>query len=82
MTYPFITIPADQPCYEEVVEMTMEQRRALPARFHTPQWMDSSPGLFMCRVCWDGEEMTVTEWPCPSAVAGGRDVFGPERQIR
>lgn len=83
MTRPFITLPPDQPCYEELVEMTMEQRRALPARFHTPYWLDASVGAaFICRVCWDGEEMEVTAWPCPKAEREGREVFGDEKDGR
>lgn len=76
----FFTLPADQPDYETLCDLTMEQKAALPPRFHTPVWSDSSPGAFVCRVCWDGDEMVVTEWPCASALARGWDVFGMDRQ--
>ena len=80
MTHPFITLPDDQPGYEELGELSMPEKAALPARFHTPEWMDSTPGLFVCRVCWDGDDMVVTDWPCATAEKAGRDVFGPDRR--
>lgn len=77
---PFITLPADQPDYETLTELTMEQKAALPARFHTPVFSDAQPPLFLCRVCWDGETSQITTWPCASALKAGWDVFGPDRE--
>jgi hypothetical protein len=64
LTYgqPILVLPADQPGYEELTDMTMEQKAALPRRFHTPAWMDSIPGVWCCRVCW--EEGVTVGWPC------------------
>jgi hypothetical protein len=64
----------DQPSYEALVDLTEEQRAALPARFHTP-WFDrdGTPNAWLCRVCWgDG---WVTRWPCKTAVQHGTAVF-------
>lgn len=77
MMRPFITLPPDQPGYEAIGEMSPEELTALPARFHTPEWSESTPGAFVCRVCWG--EGWMTTWPCPSALARGYEVFGPER---
>lgn len=74
---PFITLPPDQPNFEAIGEMSREELAALPARFHTPEWSLSTPGAFVCRVCWG--EGWMTTWPCPSALADGEGVFGPER---
>ena len=75
MTLPVLVLPPDQPGSEELYELTMQEKAALPARFHTPHFLDGKPPLFICRVCWDGEEMTVTAWPCSSALARGWDVM-------
>jgi hypothetical protein len=77
---PFITLPSDQPSYETLTDLTMEQKSALPARFHTPVWTDSTPGAFICTVCWVEGEMV--SWPCPPALRRGWDVFeGPRRVV-
>lgn len=75
---PYIALPTDQPDYEFLSELTMEQKQALPGRFHTPVWSCSTPGLFICRVCWTEGEMT--GWPCKPALAAGEQVFGTEQQ--
>lgn len=64
----------DQPGYEELLDLTDEQRRSLPPRFHTPQFdRDGVPAAWLCRVCWgDG---WVTRWPCATAAAHGGEVF-------
>lgn len=64
----------DAPGYEELGELTDEQRQALPARFHIPVFDgDGVPNAWLCAVCWgDG---WVTGWPCKPAVANGRTVF-------
>jgi hypothetical protein len=77
---PFITLPSDQPTYEALTDLTMEQKAALPARFHTPVWSDSTPGAFICSVCWvEGETVS---WPCLPALSRGWDVFDdPKRMV-
>lgn len=76
MEKPFITLPADQPWSEELSDLTMEQKAALPLRFHTPQWANTTPPAYLCRVCWiEGE---ATGWPCPTARDAHDDVFGEE----
>lgn len=66
--------PPDMPGYEELIEMTLEERAALPARFHLPRFDDlGSPNAWLCTVCWD--ESTVTYWPCASAQKHGAQVF-------
>jgi hypothetical protein len=83
MTYdlPFIALPTDQPHYEQLADMTMEQKRALPGRFHTPVWSMTTPGLFACRVCWvEGE---IVSWPCEPALAAGEHLFThPQQPLR
>lgn len=64
----------DYPDYEDLLDLTDDERRALPARFHTPQF-DSlgKPNAWLCRVCWgDG---WVTQWPCKAAQENGTQVF-------
>lgn len=78
---PFITLPADQPCYEELTELTMDEKAALPTRFHSPVFSDGQPPLFICRVCWDGEDCQITVWPCPSALRQGWNLFGDEKAM-
>ncbi|MFJ9799907.1 hypothetical protein [Streptomyces sp. NPDC101145] len=67
----------DQPSYEDLVDLTEEQRAALPARFHTPHFDDlGKPHAWLCRVCWgDGWS---TQWPCKTAVEHGAEVFTPD----
>ncbi|NUR80749.1 MAG: hypothetical protein HOQ21_09935 [Dermatophilaceae bacterium] len=77
---PFITLSIDQPDYETLVDLTMEEKTALPVHFHTPVWSNSTPGAFICRVCWTEGEMT--SWPCAGALREGWNVFGPERKAR
>lgn len=76
---PFITLPADQPDYETLIDLTMEEKTALPTRFHTPVWSNSTPGAFICRVCWTEGEMV--SWPCKGAMHEGWMLFGTERQV-
>lgn len=64
----------DHPNYEDLVELTLEQRAELPARFHTPRFdADGRPNAWLCAVCWD--EFTVTQWPCKAAQEHGSEVF-------
>jgi hypothetical protein len=38
----------------ELVEMTYEQRRALPGEYHQPHWDGLGvPHSWICAVCWD-----------------------------
>lgn len=63
----------DHPCFDELPE-TIEKRRALPARFHTPYWMgDCKPPGWICNVCW--EEGVTYGWPCEVAMKHGGEVF-------
>jgi hypothetical protein len=73
---PFLTLPSDQPDYETLSDLSMEEKEALPARFHTPVWSDSSPGAFICRVCWT--EGVMTGWPCAPALKSGWNLFDRE----
>ncbi|WP_174545637.1 hypothetical protein [Nocardiopsis dassonvillei] len=64
----------DHPSYEDLVELTLDQRAALPARFHIPQFdADGTPQAWLCAVCWD--DVTVSQWPCKTAQENGRAVF-------
>lgn len=64
----------DMPGYEDLTEMTMEEKAALPARFHTPRFDDlGSPNMWLCSVCWG--DCIVTQWPCATASARGAEVF-------
>lgn len=64
----------DMPGYEALIEMTMEQKAALPARFHIPVFdPDGSPKLWLCAVCWG--DCVVTQWPCATASERGTEVF-------
>jgi hypothetical protein len=74
---PFITLADDHPIYERLVDMTMEQKAALPTRFHVPAWSESTPGLFICSVCWD--EGAMTPWPCAAVSKVGWALFDPPR---
>jgi hypothetical protein len=67
----------DAPDYEDLVDLNEEERAALPARFHTPVYIESAtPKSWNCAVCWgDG---WVTRWPCETATAQGHRVFVPE----
>lgn len=63
-----------QPYYEDLVDLTTEEKAALPARFHTPTFDRlGKPNAWLCRVCWgDG---WVTQWPCATAQKHGAEVF-------
>jgi hypothetical protein len=64
----------DAPGYEELAEMTLEQKAALPARFHIPVFDDcGSPKAWLCAVCWD--EGVTSQWPCATACQKGAEVF-------
>lgn len=69
--------PPDQPMYEDLVDLTDEQRKALPARFHTPVFDGlGQPNAWLCQVCWgDG---WVSQWPCGPAQQKGAMVFVSE----
>ncbi|WP_327223093.1 hypothetical protein OG229_02795 [Streptomyces platensis] len=62
------------PYYEDLVDLTAEEKAALPARFHTPAFDNlGRPNAWLCRVCWgDG---WVTQWPCATAQKHGAEVF-------
>lgn len=63
----------DHPAFEELPE-TLEERRKLPARFHTPHWYDLiTPPAWICAVCWD--EGSTYGWPCKVASEHGGEVF-------
>lgn len=63
----------DHPCYDELPE-TIEERRKLPARFHTPVWDgNGQPNAWLCAVCW--EDGVVYSWPCEVAAENGGEVF-------
>ncbi|WP_347732751.1 hypothetical protein [Streptomyces sp. CAU 1734] len=72
-----LLLAPDQPAYEDLVDLTDEQRQALPARFHTPVFEDCGrPNAWQCRVCWgDG---WVAQWPCGPAQRQGALVFASE----
>lgn len=64
----------DAPGYEVLTEMTMEEKAALPARFHIPVFDDlGRPKAWLCAVCW--EEGVATRWPCATAQKHGTEVF-------
>ncbi|MEU6615352.1 hypothetical protein [Streptomyces parvus] len=72
-----LLLPPDQPMYEDLVDLTDEQRKALPARFHTPVFDGlGQPNAWLCQVCWgDG---WVAQWPCGPAQEKGAMVFVSE----
>ncbi|MGW5123248.1 hypothetical protein ACWEQ7_04135 [Streptomyces sp. NPDC004069] len=73
-------LPApDAPGYELITGMSEEEVWALPARFHTPVFLDTcEPKAWVCAVCWgDGWN---TQWPCKAAQAHGTQVFTPEHE--
>jgi hypothetical protein len=64
----------DAPGYEDLADMTLEQKADLPARFHIPVFDDmGSPKAWLCAVCWD--HCIVTRWPCATAYEHGTEVF-------
>jgi hypothetical protein len=73
-----VLLPApDAPDYEDLVDLTDEQRTALPPRFHIPVFDGLGvPNGWHCAVCW-GDGWT-TRWPCETAVKHGGDVFTAE----
>lgn len=73
-------LPApDAPSWELITGMSEEEVWALPARFHTPVFLDTcTPKAWVCAVCWgDGWN---TQWPCKTAQTHGTLVFTPEHQ--
>jgi len=74
---PFLIPAPDMPDYEDLADMTDEQRQALPARFHIPGFeSNAEPNAWLCQVCWgDG---WVTRWPCKQALAHGGEVFAAQ----
>ncbi|MDX3839811.1 hypothetical protein [Streptomyces europaeiscabiei] len=66
----------DHPYYEILAGFSLEENQALPARFHVPFFDDCGiPNGWYCAVCQD--EVTVTGWPCATAVKYGTQVFTP-----
>jgi hypothetical protein len=64
----------DAPDFEDLAELTLEQKAALPARFHVPRFVDSAtPQMWLCAVCWD--EGGASQWPCATASEKGAEVF-------
>lgn len=52
-----------------LLELTYEQRKALPAKFHQPHWDGlGSPRSWICQVCWD--DGVQHAWPCDAASTG------------
>lgn len=68
-------LPApDMPDFEDLADLTDEEKAALPARFHIPVWSgDASPHAWICQVCW-GDGWT-SGWPCATAHKHGGEVF-------
>ena len=65
----------DAPDYEELLDLTEQQRTELPARFHTPVFVDSgAPALWLCAVCGNADGSGAV-WPCATATKHGREVF-------
>ena len=73
-------LPApDAPGYELITGLSEEELAQLPARFHTPVFLDTAtPRSWVCAVCWG--EGWVTGWPCKTATKHGAKVFTPEHQ--
>ena len=71
--------PPDMPDWEILIEMTEQEKKDLPARFHLPRFDDlGKPNAWLCTVCWgDG---WVTGWPCKTAVKHGTKVFTPDHE--
>ncbi|BBB01018.1 hypothetical protein RVR_8249 [Actinacidiphila reveromycinica] len=76
-----LTPAPDAPSWEAITFMTREELEALPARFHTPVFLDTaSPSAWVCAVCWgDG---WVSQWPCKTATEKGTEVFTPEHHVK
>jgi hypothetical protein len=55
------------------LELSEDERQALPARYHTPHFDGlGKPHSWICQVCWgDGWQ---TSWPCQPAIDGGVEV--------
>lgn len=77
-----VLVPApDVPSWETTSFMTREELAALPARFHTPVFVDTaSPKAWVCAVCWG--EGWVSQWPCATANQHGTEVFTPEHLVK
>jgi hypothetical protein len=57
----------------EIIEMTYEQRRALPGEYHQPHWDGLGvPHSWICTVCWD--DGLTHAWPCDVATREGKAV--------
>lgn len=80
MTRARVTLPDDQPDYGDLMDLTADERTALPARFHTPVWHGRPPGEFVCRVCPDDEDGYYTPWPCVPAREAGPEVLTRQRR--
>lgn len=49
--------------YEELADMTMEEKNALPGRYHRPVFSGlQKPTAWICAVCWT--EGVSSGWPC------------------
>jgi hypothetical protein len=69
----------DMPGYEDLCDLTDEQRAALPARFHIPVFDgDGVPNAWLCAACWGAD--WVAKWPCATALEHGREVFSAARE--
>lgn len=67
---PLVAPVTHPPLPPDLLELTYEQRQALPAKFHQPHWMGlTQPRTWICAVCWD-DDGTVHGWPCDVANAG------------
>lgn len=75
-----IVQPPDMPDWELLIEMTEQEKKDLPARFHVPIFEDSaSPKAWLCAVCWG--EGWVSSWPCATACKHGAEVFTPNHHV-
>jgi hypothetical protein len=68
-------LPApDMPDFEDLADLTDDEKAELPARFHIPVWIeDVTPQAWVCQVCW-GDGWT-SGWPCATATKHGGKVF-------
>ncbi|MFD4921202.1 hypothetical protein ACFWNE_07760 [Streptomyces goshikiensis] len=71
--------PPDMPCWEILIEMTEQEKKDLPARFHLPVFESlGKPNAWLCAVCWgDGWSSC---WPCATATKHGTQVFTPDHE--
>lgn len=66
-------VPAPTISHDDLLDLTYEQRQALPARHHRPHFDRlATPHSWICAVCWD--HGLTTGWPCEAATAGGVEI--------